>query len=155
MDSVDFSPIPHESVTEPWSIDVSCPPFYAPTVPEPHPNQLLIRLVLAGHRLTLNAIVAKTPYNGAPKEVRGTIEIPCNGYITGKVGVNPKFLSDITSVFSDDMELRLYLPDGKEGDPNQCQQKKNFEKCLKRENSNRVMLEQQISQLPQEKFTAL
>jgi len=73
--------------------------------------------MFAGHRLTLNAIVAKTPYNGAPKEVRGTIEIPCNGYITGKVGINPKFLSDITSAFSDDVELRLYLPDGKEGDP--------------------------------------
>jgi hypothetical protein len=76
-----------------------------------------VDLVFAGHRLTLNAIVAKSPYNHAPKEVRGTIEIPCNGYVTGKVGVNPKFLLDISATFSDDAELRMYLPDGKEGDP--------------------------------------
>jgi hypothetical protein len=76
-----------------------------------------VDLVFVGHRLTLNAIVAKSPYNDAPKEVRGTIEIPCNGYVTGKVGVNPKFLLDISATFSDDVELRLYLPDGKESDP--------------------------------------
>jgi hypothetical protein len=76
-----------------------------------------VDLVFAEHRLTLNAIVAKTPYHGAPKEVRGTVEIPCNGNVTGKIGVNPKFLLDITSVFSDDAELRLYLPDGKECEP--------------------------------------
>jgi len=76
-----------------------------------------VDLVFSGHRLMLNAIVAKSPYNDAPKEVRGTVEIPCNGYVTGKVGVNPKFLTDIASAFSDDVELWLYLPDGKESDP--------------------------------------
>ena len=86
----------------------------APSLSKSDPH---VDLVFAGHRLTLNAIVAKSPYNGAPKEVRGTVEIPCNGYITGKVGVNPKFLLDVSSVFSDDVELRLYLPDGKESDP--------------------------------------
>ena len=86
----------------------------APSLSKSDPH---VDLVFSGHRLTLNAIVAKSPYNGAPKEVRGTVEIPCNGYITGKVGVNPKFLLDVSSAFSDDVELRLYLPDGKESDP--------------------------------------
>jgi hypothetical protein len=76
-----------------------------------------VDLVFSGHHLTLNAIVAKTPYNDAPKEVRGTVEITCNGYITGKVGVDPKFLLEASSAVSDDVELRLYLPDGKECDP--------------------------------------
>jgi len=80
-------------------------------------NDPHVDLVFSGHRLTFNAIVAKSPYNNAPKEVRGTIEIPCNGYITGKVGVNPKFLLEASSAFSDDVKLQLYLPDGKESDP--------------------------------------
>jgi DNA polymerase-3 subunit beta len=76
-----------------------------------------VDLVFAEHRLVLNAIVEKSPYSVAPKEVRGTIEIPCNGCVTGKVGVNPKFLSDITSAFPDEVELHFFLPDGKEQNP--------------------------------------
>jgi DNA polymerase III sliding clamp (beta) subunit (PCNA family) len=86
----------------------------APSLSKSDPH---VDLVFAEHRLTLHAIVATSPYNGAPTEIRGTVEMSCTGNVTGTIGINPKFLLDTSSAFSDDVELRLYLPDGKECDP--------------------------------------
>ena len=51
-------------------------PLFSKT--DPH-----VDLVFAPNRLTLNAMVAKTPYKGSKKEKRGTIEIACDCDITG------------------------------------------------------------------------